>query len=101
RHTRCLSDWSSDVCSSDLRLHNKQGMIDLIHCINGYIRHSSRLLQLHRVCLQLSIPLIQPTSLNKDSSWFAGFFDADGKITMSRSEERRVGKEYREWCWRM
>src|SRR5947199_4665984 len=21
RHTRCLSDWSSDVCSSDLQLH--------------------------------------------------------------------------------
>src|SRR5947199_10590496 len=21
RHTRCLSDWSSDVCSSDLLLH--------------------------------------------------------------------------------
>src|SRR5258705_3224551 len=21
RHTRCLSDWSSDVCSSDLALH--------------------------------------------------------------------------------
>jgi LAGLIDADG endonuclease len=70
------------------QLHNKQGMIDLIHCINGYIRHSSRLLQLHRVCQQLSIPLIQPTSLNKDSSWFAGFFDADGKITMSMKNQR-------------
>src|SRR5947199_3660997 len=23
RHTRCLSDWSSDVCSSDLMLANK------------------------------------------------------------------------------
>src|SRR5205814_4329557 len=23
RHTRCLSDWSSDVCSSDLRLHDE------------------------------------------------------------------------------
>src|SRR5258705_9250954 len=22
RHTRCLSDWSSDVCSSDLRLED-------------------------------------------------------------------------------
>src|SRR5205814_7994206 len=22
RHTRCLSDWSSDVCSSDLLLHH-------------------------------------------------------------------------------
>lgn len=64
------------------RLHNKQGMITLIHCINGYIRHTSRLLQLHRVCLQLNIPVVYPTNLSKDSSWFAGFFDADGTITM-------------------
>src|SRR5262245_36302955 len=27
RHTRCLSDWSSDVCSSDLRLLKDHGLI--------------------------------------------------------------------------
>jgi len=56
------------------RLHNKQGMITLIHCINGYIRHTSRLQQLHRVCVQLNIPVVMPLSLNKNSNWFAGFF---------------------------
>src|SRR5262245_65825091 len=25
RHTRCLSDWSSDVCSSDLRARDRGG----------------------------------------------------------------------------
>src|SRR5258705_7198551 len=25
RHTRCLSDWSSDVCSSDLGDHEEEG----------------------------------------------------------------------------
>jgi len=64
------------------RLHNKQGMIDLIHCINGSIRHSSRLKQLHQVCQQLDIPVILPSNLDKNSSWFAGFFDADGTITL-------------------
>jgi hypothetical protein len=64
------------------RLHNKQGMITLLHCINGHLRHSTRLQQLHRVCQQLNIPIIYPTALNKESSWFAGFFDADGTITM-------------------
>jgi len=64
------------------RLHNQQGMITLIDCINGYIRHSTRILQLHRVCLHLNIPVVYPTTLTKDSSWFAGFFDADGTITM-------------------
>lgn len=65
------------------RLHNKQGMVTLIHCINGYIRHTSRLQQLHRVCQQLSISVIYPKKLDKESSWFAGFFDADGTITLS------------------
>ena len=65
------------------RLHNREGMQTLIHCINGYIRHSSRLLQLHRVCQQLNIPVLEPVTLNNSSHWFAGFFDADGTITMS------------------
>lgn len=65
------------------RLHNKQGMVTLIHCINGYIRHTSRLQQLHRVCQQLSISVIYPKVLDKESSWFAGFFDGDGTITIS------------------
>lgn len=64
------------------RLHNKQSMINLIHCINGNIRHSTRLLQLHRVCQVLSIPVILPYKITNENSWFSGFFDADGTITM-------------------
>src|ERR1035438_10553566 len=30
RHTRCLSDWSSDVCSSDLKL-SKDTMLDIAY----------------------------------------------------------------------
>ena len=62
------------------RLHHREGMKTLIHCINGNIRHSSRLLQLHRVCQQLNIPVLEPVILNNSSHWFAGFFDADGTI---------------------
>jgi hypothetical protein len=62
------------------RLHNREGMIQLINCINGYIRHSSRLPQLHRVCLKLNIPVVEPVPMNNNSHWFAGFFDADGTI---------------------
>lgn len=65
------------------RLHNKQGMITLINCINGYIRHTSRLQQLHRVAQKLEISVIYPTKIDKESNWFAGFFDAYGTITMS------------------
>jgi hypothetical protein len=62
------------------RLHNKAGMINLINCINGHIRHSTRLLQLHRVCQVLDISVILPITLDDKSNWFAGFFDADGTI---------------------
>lgn len=62
------------------RLHNHSGMINLINRINGYIRHSSRLLQLNRVCGVLGIQIISPDTLHNKHGWFAGFFDADGTI---------------------
>ena len=65
------------------RLHNKEGMKILIGCINGYIQHSSRLAQLHRVCQQLNISVVDPTIMTSSSAWFSGFFDADGTIGIS------------------
>lgn len=65
------------------RLHNREGMITLVNSINGHIRHTSRLLQLHRVCQQLNISVLEPVPLNTSSYWFAGFFDADGTIGFS------------------
>jgi ubiquinol-cytochrome c reductase cytochrome b subunit len=62
------------------RLHNKQGMINLIYNINGHIIHSGRLLQLHHVCQLLDIPVVDSILLTKNYSWFAGFFYADGTI---------------------
>src|SRR5438045_5973478 len=32
RHTRCLSDWSSDVCSSDLRAATRRQSCGTIMC---------------------------------------------------------------------
>lgn len=65
------------------RLHNKEGIRKLINSVNGHIRHSGRLQQLHLVCLHLNIPLIYPQMINIQSAWFAGFFDADGTIIYS------------------
>ena len=53
------------------RLHNRKGMIKLINSINGHIRHTSRLLQLHRVCQQLNISVLESVPLTKSSYWFA------------------------------
>lgn len=67
------------------RLHNQKGMINLINAINGNIRHSKRLVQLHKVCTLLNIPVLEPIILTKNNSWFTGFFDADGTIDFSSS----------------
>ena len=40
------------------------------------------------MCEQLNIPLIYPLTLTKSSSWFAGFFDADGTISISMKNAR-------------
>ena len=62
------------------RLHNRLAMLELVNRINGYIRHSSRLVQLNRVCALLNVALLSPDTLHNKHAWFAGFFDADGTI---------------------
>ncbi|CAN1153251.1 Intron-encoded DNA endonuclease aI4 [Linum perenne] len=75
------------------RLHNQLGMIKLMNCINGHIRHSARLLQLHRVCQVLDIPVILPITLDAQSNWFAGFFALNFKrysrISVNKAVIRR------------
>ena len=72
------------------RLHNKDGMTQLIYCINGHIRHSGRTVQLHKVCQTLNITPSAPSVLDQNSAWFAGFFDADGTITYSMKKHPRA-----------
>lgn len=66
------------------RLHHRKGMEELIQRINGEIRLGARKNQLKKLCTALNIPYAQPTKLLPGASaWFAGFFDADGTITLS------------------
>src|SRR5436853_1155324 len=82
RHTRCLSDWSSDVCSSDLILerHHEDSPAFLRVGILGR--------ELIRDHLQLGFGLPEGN---------AGFQTTKHVDVMRapRSEERRVGKECR------
>src|SRR5690606_40346443 len=72
RHTRFSRDWSSDVCSSDLKQGNR-----LLCFFNGLafdqIRHHG-------------------AGSHADGTAFAFEFDVFNSVVL-RSEERRVGKE--------
>src|SRR5438045_8288158 len=90
RHTRCLSDWSSDVCSSDLNAANQmeyQRVINeaesltssLLHTYESSTKLANELRQhLNRVSL-----LLREAENEYHDNAFAPFW---------RSEERRVGK---------
>lgn len=68
------------------RMHNTAGIIILINAINGNIRNSTNLVQLYKVSTVLSIyPIIPALNLNISNAWFAGFFDANGAITLNTS----------------
>ena len=66
------------------RLHHKEGLIKLIHDVNGEIRNPNRILQLKKICTLYHINLIPPLPLTIKNNWFSGFFDADGTITINR-----------------
>src|SRR3546814_17015016 len=99
-----ISDWSSDVCSSDLcvarlDIHaRRQGLEDigtdqkfrfLIRLGLGFafVRHLSSLLP-HRNCS----PVLVPQSINPVSPSQQKLSNRD-RPTSRRTEERRVGKE--------
>jgi ubiquinol-cytochrome c reductase cytochrome b subunit len=73
----------SGVKAIRYRLHNREGMLELIKRINGNIRQKARLEQLKKVCLVLNISLIYPEPITKNDGWFTGIFDADGTINYS------------------
>lgn len=67
------------------RLHHKSGLLALITDINGEIRNSNRLLQLSKICDKYNLILIYPKELNYDNGWLSGFFDADGTVTINKT----------------
>src|SRR5438046_6302494 len=73
RHTRLVSDWSSDVCSSDLTGPDAADTFTQAFAGTG-----------------TSGPTTNP-KLNE----FSAFVQDEWRVTSNRSEERRVGKECR------
>src|SRR5207249_7177785 len=100
RHTRSKRDWSSDVCSSDLN--------DDVHCaVLTATGEKAFCVGLDRDTMGTG-----PAPTPKRPAWYTTpwWYNDPGSALgpkanhlWKRSEERRVGKEYRErdWrCWR-
>src|SRR2546429_1256089 len=82
RHTRCSRDWSSDVCSSDLKL------------LPTPARFWEATVQCRRNRKQCGVTTCQPTACPHNCPQNLPP-DALSVKSMQRSEERRVGKECR------
>src|SRR5947199_199392 len=84
RHTRCLSDWSSDVCSSDLIFWYQK----LSQDIKTFEDSSVNWLHAYKF---LEYGLAEDKLIEAAKNGFIN--------ELKRSEERRVGKECRSECW--
>src|SRR5205814_4851556 len=87
RHTRCLSDWSSDVCSSDLLIAQRDS--DVYYDMGITLRDQGDL-------RRAAIAYRHALGLRPD------FWEAHsnlGVVLHDRSEERRVGKGCRSPWW--
>src|SRR5262249_59662312 len=85
RHTRLVSDWSSDVCSSDL--------VQAVTLGPGLGRSADRAALVFGVVDELELPLV----LDADALFHLGdrpsrLKDRRAATVLTRSEERRVGK---------
>src|SRR5688500_20245190 len=77
RHTRLQGDWSSDVCSSDLR------------AADGVLLRRRRILVSHLVSRGGASTFSRKPARTRQP----------GQVAELRSEERRVGKECRSRWW--
>src|SRR5258705_2749372 len=83
RHTRCLSDWSSDVCSSDL------------YRVRPRIQPSKSLPRVARISPGSTQLFVGPASSSRSEQMKVRSSVRATSLGSDRSEERRVGKECR------
>src|SRR5699024_11892750 len=84
RHTRSKRDWSSDVCSSDLRF------ILIINYFSSILRSEDDVIRTHPLRMRERIRLLCHEITFP-------FFNSGLNTSIIRSEERRVGKECNSW----
>ena len=69
------------------KLHHKEGLLRLIDNINGFIRNPHRILELGKLCENYNISLKNCEALTQDSAWLSGFFDSQGSIDISLTND--------------
>jgi hypothetical protein len=65
------------------RLHNKKGLTELLHAINGNIRNSIRQQQFKSVLNLYNIKYIEPHAFSWNDGYASGLFDSDGSVSLS------------------
>src|SRR5205814_4271164 len=84
RHTRCLSDWSSDVCSSDLKARRvRLAILDRVPF------SEEKWLEVERLAIA------PPPTAEERKGLLRWQFPLEPGTEKKRSEERRVGQECR------
>src|SRR5205814_8004839 len=94
RHTRCLSDWSSDVCSSDLIFFDRTVVPLRLEEDPIAVRRPRQLARDRRRREEFARLARHQLRLQRQE---IGEYEDHQR----RSEERRVGKEGREGWWRV
>nr|YP_203337.1 orf248 [Zancudomyces culisetae]AAW49504.1 orf248 [Zancudomyces culisetae] len=75
----------SNVNALRYRLHHKLGLLKIINDVNGLIRNPVRMIQLNKICNHYNINFLFPSKLTYNNGWLVGFFDADGSITINKT----------------
>src|SRR5690606_40621241 len=97
RHTRFSRDWSSDVCSSDLAAIEQAGHVDVA------IQRRDLAFEVQHRALHLFGERRHPgrqQAVEAEGIAFRlgeGHAAIESRMLKERSEERRVGKEWRMW----
>src|SRR5690348_17459581 len=85
RHTRWTGDWSSDVCSSDLKTEQMQARASAIEELTA--------------AGSLEDFTSSDSQLDRELAALSSSTQVDQDLERLRSEERRVGKECRSRWW--
>jgi len=67
------------------RTQKHEVIYKIINCLNGLIFNNIRLVQLHKACLALNIPIKDPILPNINSGYISGLLDSDGSINIYKS----------------